>query len=85
MTPLYSTVPTGTTGATSPDSSTSVPVRWADCGSAELPGWQVGWAHPKFESLLASCSYDHKVIIWKEVAANKWQKYAALYFLYSDE
>lgn len=44
MTPLYSTVPTGTTGATSPDSSTSVPVRWADCGSAELPGWQVGWA-----------------------------------------
>ncbi len=47
MTPMFSTVPTGTTGATSPDSNTSVPVphpRWADCGSAELPGWQVGWA-----------------------------------------
>jgi protein transport protein SEC13 len=28
--------------------------------------WQVGWSHPKFGSLLASCSYDRKVIIWKE-------------------
>ncbi|KAK4409901.1 protein transport protein SEC13A [Sesamum angolense] len=30
------------------------------------PVWQVAWAHPKFGSALASCSYDGKVIIWKE-------------------
>ncbi|KAL4182749.1 hypothetical protein AMTRI_Chr11g151820 [Amborella trichopoda] len=30
------------------------------------PVWQVAWAHPKFGSLLASCSYDSKVVIWKE-------------------
>ena len=28
--------------------------------------WQLDWAHPKFGSILASCSYDRKVIIWKE-------------------
>jgi protein transport protein SEC13 len=26
----------------------------------------VAWAHPKFGSLLASCSYDSKVLLWKE-------------------
>lgn len=36
------------------------------------PVWQVAWAHPKFGSLLASCSYDGKVIIWKEGANNEW-------------
>ncbi|CAA6653868.1 unnamed protein product [Spirodela intermedia] len=30
------------------------------------PIWQVAWAHPKFGSLLASCSYDGRVILWKE-------------------
>lgn len=32
----------------------------------EGPVWQVAWAHPKFGSILASCSYDGKAIIWKE-------------------
>uniref|UniRef100_A0A183EL08 Protein SEC13 homolog n=1 Tax=Gongylonema pulchrum TaxID=637853 RepID=A0A183EL08_9BILA len=46
--------------------------------SAELNGhtgpvWQVAWAHPKFDSVLASCSYDKRVIIWKEVSG-KWQR-----------
>lgn len=46
--------------------------------SAELAGhtgpvWQVTWAHPKFDNVIASCSYDKRVIIWKEVAG-KWQK-----------
>lgn len=36
------------------------------------PVWQVGWAHPKFGSILASCSYDGKVIIWKEGNPNEW-------------
>lgn len=36
------------------------------------PVWQVAWAHPKFGSLLASCSYDRRVIIWKEERENEW-------------
>ena len=28
--------------------------------------WQVAWAHPKYGHILASCSYDGKVLIWKE-------------------
>ncbi|KAG2676870.1 hypothetical protein I3760_12G071900 [Carya illinoinensis] len=36
------------------------------------PVWQVAWAHPKFGSLLASCSYDGRVIIWKEGNQNEW-------------
>ncbi|KAJ3410569.1 GTPase-activating protein S13 [Chytridiales sp. JEL 0842] len=33
----------------------------------EGPVWQVAWAHPKFGTILASCSYDAKVIIWREL------------------
>ncbi|XP_058790899.1 protein SEC13 homolog [Phymastichus coffea] len=45
--------------------------------AAELKGhsgpvWQIAWAHPKFGNLIASCSYDRKVIIWKEL--NEWTK-----------
>jgi protein transport protein SEC13 len=39
----------------------------------EGPVWQVAWAHPKFGTLLASCSYDTKVIIWKETNGT-WSK-----------
>lgn len=43
----------------------------------EGPVWQVSWAHPKFGNILASCSYDGKVIVWREgntgTNAN-WQK-----------
>lgn len=40
------------------------------------PVWQVSWAHPKFGQILASCSYDGKVIIWKEQqpASAGWAK-----------
>jgi protein transport protein SEC13 len=38
----------------------------------EGPVWKVSWAHPKFGSILASCSYDMKVIVWKEVQAGQW-------------
>lgn len=34
--------------------------------------WQVCWAHPKFGNIIASCSYDKRVIIWKEEAARQW-------------
>ncbi|TGZ84120.1 transport protein SEC13 [Ascodesmis nigricans] len=30
------------------------------------PVWQVSWAHPKFGNILASASYDGKVLIWRE-------------------
>jgi len=33
----------------------------------------VSWAHPKFGNLLASCSFDRKVIVWKEAAEGVWQ------------
>ena len=36
------------------------------------PVWQVVWAHPKFGSILASCSCDGRVIIWKEGNQNEW-------------
>ncbi|KAI0034827.1 protein transporter SEC13 [Vararia minispora EC-137] len=38
------------------------------------PVWQVAWAHPKYGNILASCSYDGKVIIWKEQQPGGWQK-----------
>ncbi|CAI9109573.1 OLC1v1009417C1 [Oldenlandia corymbosa var. corymbosa] len=38
------------------------------------PVWQVAWAHPKFGSFLASCSYDGKVIIWREGTHNEWSQ-----------
>ena len=38
----------------------------ADLAGHEGPVWQVSWAHPKFGTLLASCGFDHKVIVWQE-------------------
>eukprot|EP01032_Pedospumella_encystans_P021406 gene21406-24282_t len=40
----------------------------------EGPVWQVAWAHPKFGSVLASCSYDGTVAIYREAPQNSWQK-----------
>jgi protein transport protein SEC13 len=40
----------------------------------DSPVWQVSWAHPKFGGLLASCSYEGKVVVWKEMQPNKWEK-----------
>eukprot|EP00898_Chlorokybus_atmophyticus_P000620 jgi/Chlat1/1559/Chrsp123S01839 len=36
------------------------------------PVWQVSWSHPKFGTLLASCSYDRRVIVWKETTDQGW-------------
>ena len=38
----------------------------ADLRGHEGPVWQVAWAHPRFGSILATCSYDRKVILWRE-------------------
>uniref|UniRef100_A0AC35TGH7 Protein SEC13 homolog n=1 Tax=Rhabditophanes sp. KR3021 TaxID=114890 RepID=A0AC35TGH7_9BILA len=37
------------------------------------PVWKVAWAPTKSEYMLASCSYDKKVIIWKEIGG-AWVK-----------
>lgn len=39
------------------------------------PVWEVCWAHPKYGSLLASCGYDGKVIVWKETAGEWAMEY----------
>ena len=33
----------------------------------EGPVWQVAWAHPQFGTLIASCGYDRRVIVHREV------------------
>ncbi|XP_062187704.1 protein transport protein SEC13 homolog B-like [Phragmites australis] len=38
------------------------------------PVWRVAWAHPKYGTILASCSYDGRVIIWKEDARGHWSQ-----------
>lgn len=34
--------------------------------------WSVSWAHPKFGHLIASCSFDARVIVWKEGDGGAW-------------
>lgn len=48
------------------------PLALSPC-SHEGPVWQVAWAHPMYGNILASCSYDRKVIIWKEENGT-WEK-----------
>jgi len=47
-------------------------------GSHEGPVWQVSWAHPKFGTILASASYDARVIIWRDSSPSpnqsQWSK-----------
>jgi protein transport protein SEC13 len=38
------------------------------------PVWRVGWAHPKYGSILASCGYDGRVIVWKESTTGQWSQ-----------
>lgn len=38
------------------------------------PVWAVQWSHPKYGPVLASCSYDGRVIVWKEATAGSWIK-----------
>ena len=44
----------------------------ADLAGHEGPVWQVAWGHPKFGNLLASCSFDQRIIVWKEVSEGSW-------------
>lgn len=46
----------------------------ADLRGHDGPIWQVSWAHPRYGSLLASASFDHRVIIWKEGQDGQWMQ-----------
>ena len=37
------------------------------------PCWQLSWAHPKFENVIATVGYDRYIKIWKEVNQGNWQ------------
>lgn len=41
----------------------------------EGPVWQLSWMHPMYGNALASCSYDKKVLIWRETDRGQWVKY----------
>ncbi|XP_026192526.1 protein transport protein SEC13, partial [Cyclospora cayetanensis] len=30
------------------------------------PVWQVCWAHPRFGSVLGSCGYDRRIVVWQQ-------------------
>jgi protein transport protein SEC13 len=44
---------------------------WDD--SHEGAVWCVSWAHPKYGTILASCSYDARILIWRE-QNGQWQR-----------
>jgi len=46
----------------------------AELRGHDAPVWQAVWSHPKFGSLLATCSYDKAVIIWKETRPGQWEQ-----------
>jgi len=55
------------------DVSSEQPQFLAELKGHEGPVWQVCWAHPKFGNILATCSYDKKLIVWKEQRPQDWQ------------
>lgn len=45
--------------------------------------WQVSWAHPKYESVVATCGYDNKVKVWKRDPNGNWENNVFQYTLNS--
>lgn len=44
----------------------------AELSVHEGPVWQVAWSHPSYGTLLASCGYDRRVVIQREVSPGNW-------------
>jgi len=44
----------------------------AELTGHEGPVWQLAWAHPEFGNVLASCSYDRQVFVWREHSPQHW-------------
>lgn len=34
--------------------------------------WQVAFAHPRFGTLLASCGYDRRILVHRELTPGQW-------------
>ena len=51
---------------------------WKSCFSYQYnePIWRLSWSHPKYDSLLASCSYDGSV---KVFSISKDKSYNVVY------
>jgi protein transport protein SEC13 len=49
----------------------------ADLRGHEGPVWQVAWANPKFGNIVASCSYDRKVLFARLPFWTFWQHFFA--------
>jgi protein transport protein SEC13 len=47
--------------------------------SHDGPVWQVAWAHPKFGTILASASYDSRVIIWRDSSTTQTPNWSKLF------
>ena len=45
----------------------------------EGPIWQVSWAHPKYESVIATGGYDHFLRVWKRDHNNNWNESNKVY------
>ena len=43
-------------------------VQSGECTGHEGPVWQAAWAHPQFGTLLATCGYDARVMVFREAA-----------------
>ena len=43
-----------------------------EIGMHEGAVWQVSWAHPQFGSLIASCGYDKRVMVFRESTPGSW-------------
>ena len=37
------------------------------------PAWQVAWAHPKYESVIATCGYDNHVKVFRRDNNGNWE------------
>ena len=39
----------------------------------EGPVWMVAWGHPRFGNVIASASFDRRVLLWKENTQKQWK------------
>ena len=46
----------------------------AELRGHEGPVWAVSWAHPKFQALVASASFDGSLIVWRERQQGVWEQ-----------
>ncbi|KAL7718269.1 Protein transport protein SEC13 [Entamoeba marina] len=55
------------------DTTKEEPTLIATLKGHSAPVWRVQWSHPRFGPVLASCSYDKTVMIWREITLNEYE------------